>query len=543
MNDILVHSGEMHDANRHRFRGEALLSSTGSRGFTLIELLLVIGLISVLASVVIVAINPFKNLLSGTNASRVEIAKQMENAVNQYIVDRGKLPEVSKILQGSNQKLPICRWRVSQVDCVNLDVLSGTYLPVIPIDQAETCDRFTGFSIYADKSWFRVLPSQTTALKSVGPMTCVDMCPAELSGYWQFDEPASPSTYKDMSGNGNDGSKLGADTASADVPSVIKFYDPSSRYFDGTTAVGLVASPTLNITGSGTFAAWIKTSQATEGTIIGGASVAAMPDPGYMFSIQSGKPAFWSSGNGNWLQASSTINNNAWHHIAVVFGYQVKFYIDGVQNGATFTGNGFYPSYYNGARILGARTDNSNHYVGYLDDVHIFDRALTAAEVQSLANGNQSACNHTSGSPAPAVPGATAPAQYCPYGNPGCGPAEKLTTTCTPSGCVPDPVTNITTVVGSVPMEGQVVTIGCPTGQVIRKMTSYYGLNTLTIPGACPSGKIGPGWGVCDLHYACIGMTACSITYANPGGNCKASDFDPCVGTIKDGTLSFLCGP
>ncbi|MDD4412583.1 MAG: type II secretion system protein [Patescibacteria group bacterium] len=63
------------------------------KGFTLIEVLLVIGIIAILAAVVIIAINPAKQLAQARNAQRWSNVNTILNAVHQYAVDnRGILP-------------------------------------------------------------------------------------------------------------------------------------------------------------------------------------------------------------------------------------------------------------------------------------------------------------------------------------------------------------------------------------------------------------------------------------------------------------------
>ncbi len=105
--------------------------SSLKRGFTLIELLLVIGIIAILAAIVIVAINPTKQLGDARNAQRRSDVNTILNAVYQYAIDHnGSLP--SSI---STTVTEICVTdAASCTGGVDLDVLTGSYLVKVPAD-------------------------------------------------------------------------------------------------------------------------------------------------------------------------------------------------------------------------------------------------------------------------------------------------------------------------------------------------------------------------------------------------------------------------
>lgn len=112
-----------------------------------IELLIVLGLLGIISAVVIVAINPRKHLCESVNAKRAVFAREMTNAVNQYLIRTYN--QVQDIPVGVENATPICRYGVTgDLTCMSLDALVPDYTIALPQDELETNANYSGYRIY-----------------------------------------------------------------------------------------------------------------------------------------------------------------------------------------------------------------------------------------------------------------------------------------------------------------------------------------------------------------------------------------------------------
>jgi len=107
---------------------------TQKRGFTLVELLLVIAIMAVLAFVVLMAINPTRQLGKARDAQRKSDVLTILIAFYQHVLDHGG-EHPTQIPYGEENAKPICK----SLDAVcnngiNLRSLTGTYIADMPYD-------------------------------------------------------------------------------------------------------------------------------------------------------------------------------------------------------------------------------------------------------------------------------------------------------------------------------------------------------------------------------------------------------------------------
>lgn len=126
-------------------------------GFTLIEILLVIALIALLAGIVVIAVNPGKQLADGRNARRKADVNTILNAIHQYAIDNNRLPNTINANDdcfgsGTND---ICR--TGAESCSSLTSLSDLtenqkYLPSLPVDPSSTNLNATNYYVSSNSN-------------------------------------------------------------------------------------------------------------------------------------------------------------------------------------------------------------------------------------------------------------------------------------------------------------------------------------------------------------------------------------------------------
>jgi hypothetical protein len=220
-----------------------------------------------------------------------------------------------------------------------------------------------------------------------------------LVGWWPFNGNAN-----DESGNGNNGTKYGA-TMTNDRNG----FPNSAYYFNGSAQyITVPAIQSLNNATDATFSLWAKVNGNNGWTNNNGgrAQYFLSRDGDFQstfFGIyfEQGNNTFVirrNNGTGYNLNSVSLypFPHTEWYHIVFSIGNgTMKLYVDGILKSSTgFTGNlGSSNSVINFGKLP---VGGYEYYLnGYLDDIAIYNRALTQEEVTQLYNGTNTPCSIT----------------------------------------------------------------------------------------------------------------------------------------------------
>ncbi len=202
---------------------------------------------------------------------------------------------------------------------------------------------------------------------------------ANLVGFWSFNSAdIDGATVRDLSGAGHDGTAMGAVTFTAPGR-----FGEAAEFFGGDHIdVGMPAGLDFDhtIADSGyTISAWVKTE--SSGSIFGkrGASVQYQ-----LFVFTDGLLGAHVGGEGQFFFAGA-VADDAWHHVAMTVA----------RSGDSTTVELFVDDAAAGAQVVSGATTNDDAvwigmrpggfaFTGLIDEIAVFDRALSAAEVAAL---------------------------------------------------------------------------------------------------------------------------------------------------------------
>ncbi len=389
--------------------------SNRNRAFTLLEILLVVAIIAILAGIVIVAINPAKQLGNARDSQRKSDINTIYKAVNQYLIDEGHFPTtITSILTAICDPTQTCSG-------IDLDTyLVSDYLGAIPKDPQATTDAGykiarVGTNVYVEAPLTEVgftnqagYSSTTQVAAFIGSLPDGHYPGVATNGGGIVVED-------DDGGDGEEESTLGDglvahytmndNLATTDVvdtkgntgtatDSTENLHD--TGVIDGAFNFGVsdyVTTSLVPFTGddNASFAAWIKTSsESTAAGIFGTLEQSYRVQYGVqglvIFENHKARAFFGTgepAGDHADVMGTSDINDGEWHHIVATHTSSTNIiYVDGVKENEEDAG-----PFDGGSDVfkIGMVLD-AWHFDGFVDDVRIYNRVLSQTEVSELYN-------------------------------------------------------------------------------------------------------------------------------------------------------------
>lgn len=413
---------------------------TGDRSaFTLIELLVVIGVIAILSVVVILTLNPAELLRQSRDSNRVSDMTTLTNALALYSEDVGGSLGSANTVYVSIADPTATSTAGDQCQGIGLPSLPATYfyhcaasstfrgvngngwiplnftqissgapmgaLPVDPVNQSSSRLYYTYDTNGTNYEVTAVMESQKYQLAgtndAIGPdggtlasvyekgsklgLEPLDYGDNSLVAYWTMDEGTGTVAY-DYSGANATGSWGGTQAGTSGYYSAGKV-GPWGGTFNGTNDV--VNTPALNIFNEHAFtvSAWVYPTVSKEDEGIFGACLSQTMDECLHLAIRTGNPYMGFFGDDI---SGGTSTLNAWEYLAFTYtggaGGTRSIYLNGsvVASGTSAVGlqvpNGI-------TSTIGL--DIEANLQGSIDDVRVYNRALSAAQITAMYNGGK----------------------------------------------------------------------------------------------------------------------------------------------------------
>jgi hypothetical protein len=209
-----------------------------------------------------------------------------------------------------------------------------------------------------------------------------------LKGWWPLTEGAGTLCY-DGSGKGNTGTITNGEgdewlTGQTGCPQLVEGYNRPA-VFDATDYV-TAAGPA--VTGDMSVSAWIyRFSQGAYAGVVGKMGAAGSGDGWFLRFDGSNNLEFMIQRSGSTTgEATASASINAWHHVVGTNdGTNLKVYVDGVLGSTVSSGGATTDS----GTVLqmatyGWNVINEYSFIGIVNEVIVYDKALSLAEVQAL---------------------------------------------------------------------------------------------------------------------------------------------------------------
>lgn len=408
----------------------SLISKSVSKNdsFTLIELLVVIGILAILTAAVVLVLNPVEYLKQSRDATRMSDLSSVNQALSvlesQGVTNFGSvntvyvsIPNASSDCSGLGLPTLPSPWAYHCAPSATLQSVNGTgWIPVdftqsptlsfstLPIDPTNSTSTGNYYTYTPGGSWEldTILESSkyrnnTTLSKPNLPGvyakgTNLTLSPiyntSGLVGYWPFDN-GSGSAVVDSSGNNIGGTWYGTPAGDGGTYYISGKIGKAATFNGSDDYIQIVPSTVLNSVSSAiTVAFWMKASSN---------SAWNMPlckddesgSGGWLVQVKSSTNLRIDTSGGLDQEAWSTGLDSTWHFITfTVNGTSASGFLDGqiLDTYPIVLGVGIGNSL---NLVMGQYIYGGHIFLGSIDDVRIYNRALSASEIKALYNATK----------------------------------------------------------------------------------------------------------------------------------------------------------
>lgn len=355
-----------------------------NKSFTLIEVLITVTILSIVGVVGVLNLANYKNRHS-FELDTTNVLESLRSAQNKSILgERGLSWGVRFVSDSNGGHYELFSGSTYATSSVLLyQALTGaTKFSNPPVGFSETV-LFAQASGIPDDAHVIVLRGgdansiNTVSISSAGLLK--QTSERGLVGYWTFDE-GSGNVAHDASFNGGDGVLTNNPTwqagESCRVGRCLSF--DGTNYVDGGNIEDFITSDF-------SIAAWVKKNvSGYYQTIVSKGDAGIGTNKGYRLRVESGDTILFTvtGDTESALNTTSTITNGLWYHIVATKDSSVmKVYINGIEVGNMAAPSG---SISNSLHFMIGRQSTDWYWRGSIDDVRIYNKALSATEVRNL---------------------------------------------------------------------------------------------------------------------------------------------------------------
>jgi len=354
------------------------------RGFTLVELLMCIAILVLLIAFIINVFDPLEQRGEAYDAERNVHARMIYKAINDYLWS-GQF--VASDFPAEGEKKWICDGDLTGSACtqtatgVDLSFLvTQEYMSAVPEDPVYANAKSTGFQLTLQGDYYTVI----AAFKGVYDP------PPDPIARWNLDDTTIGTAAEEM--GGYDGTHTGMGPGYPATEFVYAHVEnQGSLEFDGSNDYINVVNPTdldFGDTTDFTISAWFKRKGTGLAYIMnkGDANAAHW----LRFEANDTLQFFLNYGaTADATQTAATYTDTNWHHVAAVADRDeyLRIYVDGSQvaEDASMTGGDISNDF--NLTIGYDATNTQGPFEGYLDDVRLYEQALSANQVLWISQG------------------------------------------------------------------------------------------------------------------------------------------------------------